>query len=77
MNYNYLDNMYYAAFIGITQNVISIIAALAMILLDIGKQAQIVLVKVEIGTIIIGIVFFIWSVKQMIFVISRLKENRK
>ena len=69
--------MYYAAFIGITQNVISIIAALAMILLDIGKQAQIVLVKVEIGTIIIGIVFFIWSVKQMIFVISRLKENRK
>ncbi|WP_270193562.1 hypothetical protein [Faecalibacterium prausnitzii] len=76
-NYNYLDNMYYAAFIGITQNVISIIAALAMILLDIGEQAQIVLVKVEIGTIIIGIVFFIWSVKQMIFVISRLKENRK
>ena len=73
-NYNYLDNMYWAAFIGITQNVISIIAALMVILLNLDEKIQCILVKVEVGTIIIGLVFFIWSVEQMIFVIKQLKN---
>ena len=66
--------MYWEAFIGITQNVISIIAALMVILLNLDEKIQCILVKVEVGTIIIGLVFFIWSVEQMIFVIKQLKN---
>lgn len=76
-NYNYLDDMYWAAFIGIAHNMISIVSALGMILLDVPEKIQIILAKTEIGTIIIGLVFFLWSLRQMIFVIAQLKEAGK
>lgn len=76
-DYNYLDDMYWAAFIGIAHNMISIVSALGMILLDVPEKIQIILAKTEIGTIIIGLVFFLWSLRQMIFVIAQLKEAGK
>ena len=74
-DYNYLDNLYRAAFIGITANIASLVIALGIIILKFKEKMQCLLVDVEISAVITSIVFFIWSMKQMIFVISRLKDN--
>ena len=74
-DYNYLDNLYRAAFIGITANIASLVIALGIIILKFKEKMQCLLVDIEISAVITSIVFFIWSMKQMIFVISRLKDN--
>ena len=72
---NYLDNLYRAAFIGISANVVTLVVALLVILLDIKEKIQRIFVSVEIASIITSLVFFIWSIRLMLFVISRLKDK--
>jgi hypothetical protein len=74
-DYNYLDNLYRAAFIGISANVVTLVVALLVILLDIKEKIQRIFVSVEIASIITSLVFFIWSIRLMLFVISRLKDK--
>ena len=74
-DYNYLDNLYRAAFIGISANVVTLVVALLVILLDIKEKIQRIFVSVEIASIITSLVFFIWSIWLMLFVISRLKDK--
>lgn len=72
---NYLDNLYRSAFVGMIANVTTIIVAFLLVFLNICTKANDLLVKVEITTLIVGIVFFAWCIKHLIFVISKLKDQ--
>lgn len=72
---NYLDNLYRSAFVGMIANVATIIAAFLLVFLNICPKANDLLVKIEITTLIVGIVFFAWCIKHLIFVISKLKDQ--
>ena len=72
---NYLDNLYRSAFVGMIANVATIIAAFLLVFLNICPKANDLIVKIEITTLIVGIVFFAWCIKHLIFVISKLKDQ--
>lgn len=72
---NYLDNLYRAAFIGMISNIITVISAIIVICCSINNKIKNKLIALEIITLIVGIVFFTWCVKQLIFVILRLKKK--
>lgn len=72
---NYLDNLYRSAFVGMIANVATIIVAFLLVFLNICPKANDLLVKIEITTLIVGIVFFAWCIKHLIFVISKIKEQ--
>ena len=74
-NNNYLDNLYRSAFVGMTANVITIIVAFSLVILDISQKAKDVFVQIEITTLIIGVVFFAWCIKHLLFIISKLKTE--
>lgn len=74
-NYAYLDNVYRAAFVGIGANILTIIAALAMLLLVLGERVQQIIIKIEIVTVVVGLVFFTWSVLELIFIVSTMKNT--
>ena len=61
---SYLDNLYRSAFVGMIANVTTIIVE---------KQMVNILIDIEITSLIVGIVFFAWCIKHLIFVISKLK----
>lgn len=75
-NNNYLDNLYRSAFVGMIANVITIIAAFSLAFLDFCQNTEFLLIRIEITTLIIGIVFFAWCIKHLIFVISKLKAEK-
>ena len=72
---NYLDNLYRSAFVGMIANVATIIVAFLLVFLNICPKANDLLVKIEITTLIVGIVFFAWCIKHLVFVISKLKDQ--
>ena len=74
-NYAYLDNVYRAAFVGIGANILTIIAALAMLLLVLGERVQQIIIKIEIVTVVVGLVFFTWCVLELIFIVSTMKNT--
>lgn len=71
---NYLDNLYRAAFVGMIANVLTIIAAVAFLCAVHTEKAGILLIKVEFITLFVGLVFFIWSIKHLLFIITRMKR---
>jgi len=77
-NNNYLDNLYRAGFTGIFSNIFSIIIALFLLcgkkMID-ESDITIVLIKIEIISIVVGIVFFIWSALYLLTIIRKLKTN--
>ncbi|RPF47840.1 hypothetical protein EDD70_0640 [Hydrogenoanaerobacterium saccharovorans] len=73
-NNNYLDNLYRSAFIGMISNVITIISAFILLFIDFTYNIKQILIQVEIATLIIGIIFFAWCIKRLIFIISKLKD---
>ena len=75
-NNSYLDNLYRPAFVGMIANVITIILAFSLVFLDISQKAEDVFVQMEITTLIIGIVFFAWCIKHLLFMISKLKTEK-
>ena len=75
-NNSYLDNLYRSAFVGMIANVITIIVAFSLVFLDISQKAEDVFVQIEITTLIIGIVFFAWCIKHLLFMISKLKTEK-
>ena len=73
-NHAYLDNVYRAAFIGIGSNILTITAALTMLLLVLGERIQKIFIKFEIITVFVGLVFFTWCVLDLIFIVSTMKK---
>lgn len=71
---NYLDNLYRSAFVGIILNVISIFVAVFLLCTSITNIKEIFL-KAELVVLFVGIIFFIWCIRQLIFVLTRLKRH--
>jgi len=72
---NYLDNLYRAAFVGMISNVITIIAAITDICINVPEKIENILFCVETTGLIVGIVFFSWCIKKLISIISKLKSR--
>ena len=74
-NNSYLDNLYRSAFVGMIANVITIIVAFSLVFLDLPSKAEDIFIQIEITTLIIGVVFFAWCIKHLLFIISKLKTE--
>lgn len=72
---NYLDNLYRAAFVGMVANVISIASAFCLLCLCFEGVIADFIISIEITALIIGIVFFVWSIKHLVFLIAKLKDR--
>lgn len=71
---NYLDNLYRSAFAGIILNVFSIFVAVFLLCTDITDIKEFFL-KFELVILFVGIIFFIWCIRQLFFVLKRLKSR--
>lgn len=74
-DHNYLNNVYRAAIVGIAANVATILAALAMLFLMLEEKAQLIIIRIEMVTVLTSVIFFIWSVLDLVFVLSRMKST--
>ena len=72
---HYLDNLYHAAFIGMSANVITIIDALIILCINVSEKATRILIYIEIALLFTSIVFIIWCIIQLVSVIKRLKDS--
>lgn len=70
---NYLDNLYRSAFVGMVSNVITIVAAIADLCFDLQEEIENILFYGEITGLIVGIVFFLWCIKKLVSIVSKLK----
>lgn len=74
-DHNYLNNVYRAATVGISANVATILAALAMLFLVLEEKVQLIIIRIEIITVLVSVIFFIWSVLDLVFVLSSMKNK--
>ena len=74
-DHNYLNNVYRAATVGIAANVATILAALAMLFLVLEEKTQLIIIRIEIITVLVSVIFFIWSVLDLVFVLSSMKNK--
>lgn len=72
---NYLDNLYQSAFAGMISNVITIIVSVVILCLSVSEKLIDTLIHIEITSLILGLVFFIWCIKKLISIILKLKSN--
>ena len=72
---NYLDNLYGSAFIGMSSNVLTIILSLSQLCCDFSDDIQDQVISAEILTLILGLVCFIWCIKDLLWLITRLKPK--
>lgn len=73
----YLNNLYRAAFVGILANVATILSALASLFLLLSEEWSLYVIQVEIITILIGIVFFVWSGCDLVFILSKMRKQTR
>lgn len=74
-NNNYLDNLYRSAFVGMISNVITIIAAFVILCLPMKEKVENNMFYIETTGLIVGLVFFLWCVKKLVSIISKLKTQ--
>ena len=74
-NNNYLDNLYRSAFVGMISNVITIIVAFVILCLPMKEKVENNLFYIETTGLIVGLVFFLWCVKKLVSIISKLKTQ--
>ena len=72
---NYLNNLYRAAIAGMISNVASIVLAFLLMILEFDNSTKEKFMYAEISTLIIGIIFFGWCIKQLAFVMRKLKKK--
>lgn len=72
---NYLDNLYHSAFIGMFANIFTIACAFVVICCNIEDCVIDYFYYIEVSTTIIGLVFFGWCIKHLLFIITRLKNT--
>ena len=74
---NYLNNLYRSAIVGMISNIVSIVSAFFLMILEFEDAIRVKLIYVEISSLIIGIVFFSWCIKQLAFVVGKLKNRQE
>lgn len=72
---NYLNNLYRSAIVGMISNVVSIVSAFSLMILELEDATKGKLIYVEISSLIVGVVFFGWCIKQLAFVMGKLKNR--
>lgn len=72
---HYLDNLYRAAFVGMISNIITIAMAIVLICCNICYKAKNIIIQIEIITLIVGLVFFAWCIKQLIFILPKMNDK--
>lgn len=72
---HYLDNIYRVAIVGIICNVLTIIAALAMVVITMDEVIQFWFIRTEIFLILVSLIFFVWNVFDLVFVLSKMKKE--
>lgn len=75
--HNYLNNVYRAAVVGIVANVLTILAALATVFLVLDENTQLLIIRAEIISVLVSLIFFICSVFDLVFILSRMKPNKQ
>ena len=73
-DHNYLDNVYRVAVLGIVLNVLTIFAALVMVIVTLDEAQSLIVLRVEIVLLIVSLVLFIWNVCQLVNVLTKTKE---
>lgn len=74
-NYGYLDTLYRVSIIGIIFNVATILISLGLITIRIDEQYLPKIVFSEIFTMVVSLAFFTWSIKELLFVIRKAKND--
>ena len=72
---HYLDNIYNSAVVGLVANIVTIILAFMIICCQFAFSFQSILIGTEIVALATGLVFFSWCVKQLSYVLSKLKKK--
>lgn len=72
---NYLDGLCINAFIGIIVFVISIVLAVIFILFNVFEFGNYIMFKVQIVLVWIGIVDFLYCIKELVFIVKELKKD--
>ena len=72
---NYLDNLYRAAFVGMFANVFSIIASSLFLICKLCKNISDIIIYIEVIGLFVGIIFFLWCIKKLISIMSKLKKQ--
>ena len=75
-DHNYLNNVYRAATVGISANVATLLSALAMLFLVLEEKVQLAIIRIEIIAILTSVIFFIWSVLDLVFILSCMKNKK-
>lgn len=74
-NYNYLDNVYRAAFVGILANILTILSALIMLFLTLDDKVKTIFIRIELITVLYSLIFFGWCVFDLIYMLTRMKTT--
>lgn len=76
-NNNYLDDIYLGAFTGIFLNVLTIFAALAMVIMVLEEPVQLIILRAEIVLILASLVFFVWNSFDLISMFGKTKKSKR
>lgn len=74
-NNHYLDNLYRISFLGIISNVITIFAAIILLGFSKNPNRIWIFVAIEILSLILGVILFVWCVKHLTFILKRMKDD--
>ena len=72
---NYLDNLYRAAFTGMISNLISIVSALTNLCVTCSERVVLWIIRIEVVTLFVGIIFFAWCIYYLLFIITRINKE--
>lgn len=72
---NYLDNLYRAAFTGMISNLISIVSALTYLCVTCSERVVLWIIRIEVVTLFVGIIFFAWCIYYLLFIITRINKE--
>lgn len=73
-DYGYLERVYLGAFVGIFLNVLTIFAALAMVLMKLDGSVQLLILQAEIVLILTSLVCFVWNSFNLIRLLGRTQK---
>lgn len=71
---HYLDNLYRSAFVGMISNVLTIFVSFLYLVCHLSTELKLVIIRIEIILVFVGLVFFVWCIKFLVSIISKLRE---
>lgn len=71
---HYLDNLYRSAFVGMISNVLTIFVSFLYLVCDLSAEIKLMIIRIEIVLVFVGLVFFVWCIKFLVSIISKLRE---